>query len=116
MRSIKAFSLFELILVIFISSLVLISISLITKELIFTQKENEAITMLKLDLNSTKIIIEKNLPQIIDKLKYKDETLYLDGNILLKNVSSFNATKGANYFSIDIVLDEKIKQKWEFRL
>ncbi|QDF28250.1 hypothetical protein [Halarcobacter anaerophilus] len=116
MRLIKAFSLFELILVIFISSIVLISTSMLTKEFLFTQKENEKLAILKLDLNSTKIIIEKNLPEIINKLRYENQTLYINENILLKDVTSFSMKKEPKYLNINITLDKKIKQNWEFGL
>lgn len=112
----RAFSLFELILVILISSIVLIYSSYFTKELHLSQKENEKIAILKLDLSSAKIIIEKNLPQIVDKLKYKNNTLYIDENILLKDVSSFKITKSSSKLQIDIKLDERIEQRWVFKL
>ena len=54
----KAYTLFELILVIFISSVILIYTFSFQKELYETQITNEKLAILKIDLNSTKIIIE----------------------------------------------------------
>ncbi|WP_321314398.1 prepilin-type N-terminal cleavage/methylation domain-containing protein [Halarcobacter sp.] len=116
MKSNKAFSLLELILVISISSFVLIFVFKFSKDLYFAENETKKISILKIDLNSTKIIIEKNLPDIINKLEYKDKTLYIDNNILLKEVSSFSLMKGTKKVIIDITLDDKISQKWEFEL
>ncbi|XOB62986.1 type II secretion system protein [Campylobacterota bacterium DY0563] len=116
MKSNKAFSLLELILVIFISSFVLIFVFKFSKDLYLAESETREISILKIDLNSTKIIIEKDLPNIINKLKYKDTTLYIDDKILLKDVSNFSLIKGTQKVIIDITLDDKISQKWEFEL
>lgn len=116
MRSNKGFSLFELILVIFISSILLIFTSSFTKELYTNQIENEKIAMLKIDLNSTKIIIEKNLPNILGKLKYNNDNLYINNHLLLKNVSNFKMSNNTQKVFINITLEDKIKQRWEFVL
>ena len=112
----KAYTLFELILVIFISSIVLIYTFTFQKELYETQIKNEQIAILKIDLNSTKIIIEKNLPNIENKLTYNDSTLYYENHILLKNVTSYEISKSSNILTIDITLKEKISQEWKFKI
>jgi len=111
----NAFSLFELILVLFISSIVLIYSFSFTKELYETQITNEKIAILKIDLNSTKIILQRNLP-LTNKLKYEGTTLYLNNNILLKNVSSFDTKTSSGFIKIDITLEDTIKQTWQFKL
>lgn len=115
-KSKKAFSLFELLLVIFISSIVLIYTFTFVKESYEAQITNEKIAILKIDLNSTKIIIEKNLPSSKEKLKYDGKTLFYDGNILLKNVSKFKMSKNVDILTIEIILDNKISQIWKFKL
>ncbi len=55
----KAFSLLELIFVVFISSIVLIYTFKFSKEIYGTSIENEKIAILKIDMNSTKIFIQK---------------------------------------------------------
>ena len=112
----KAYTLFELILVIFISSIVLIYTFSFQKELYETQIANEEIAILKIDLNSTKIIIEKNLVNIESKLAYNDSTLYFEDHILLKDVSSYEMSKSSNILTINITLKEKISQEWKFKI
>lgn len=112
----KAFTLFELILVVLISSVVLIYTLTFQKELFQTQITNEKMAILKIDLNSTKIIIEKNLPNIQSKLTYNNSTLFYENSILLKEVSSFSMSKSSNILTIDITLADKISQRWMFKL
>ena len=112
----NAFSLFELIVVVFISSILLIYTFTFTKELYETQITNENIAILKIDLNSTKIIIEKNLPNSKNSLNYDGQTLFYDGNILLKNVTSFFMQTNSNILTIDITLENKISQTWKFKV
>ncbi len=111
----KTFSLFELIVVIFISSAVLIYNFKFLKEIYETQIQNEKIAILKIDLNSTKIIIEKNLHSI-DKLEYDNKTLFYDKNILLKRVTTFIIKKSLKQVKIEITLDNTISQTWIFKL
>ena len=112
----KAYTLFELIIVLFISSIILIYTFSFQKELYETQIVNEKIAILKIDLNATKIIIERNLPDIQNKLIYDGDTLLYENDILLKNVTSFDISKSSNILTINITLEEKISQNWTFRL
>jgi len=112
----KAFSLIELIIVLFIGSIIIIYTFIFTKELYQTQLDNQQTAILKIDLNSTKIIIEKNLPTIISSLKYENSTLFINDNILLKNVTAFKSKKSSNIFEINITIKDKISQTWKFSL
>lgn len=112
----KAFTLFELILVLLIGSIILIYTFTFQKELYETQIQNESIAILKIDLNSTKIIIERNLQDIQKKLSYYNNTLFYENNILLKNVTSFDISKDSNILTIDITIENKLSQTWEFKL
>lgn len=112
----KAFSLLELILVIFISSIVLIYSFTFLQQLHQTQNETQKIAILKIDMNSTKIFLESNLEDIKGKLTYKSNNLFYDKNILLKNVTSFNKSYSLNNLEIDITLDNKITQTWKFKI
>ena len=71
---------------------------------------------MKIDMNSTKIIIEKNLEDILNRLKLNSNRLFLDENILLQNVSFFSISKTLNIVTIKITLDESITQTWEFKI
>jgi prepilin-type N-terminal cleavage/methylation domain-containing protein len=112
----KAFSLLELILVIFVSSIVLIYSFTFLQQLHQTQKQTQEIAILKIDMNSTKIFIETNLQNIKNGLTYEGTTLFYNKNILLKDVSSFNRIYSVDTLQIDITLDNKIKQTWKFKL
>lgn len=112
----KAFSLFELIIVLLISSIVLIYSLKFAKEFQEEQVLNQKIAIMKIDMNSTKIIIEKNLEDILNRLKLNSNRLFLDENILLQNVSFFSISKTLNIVTIKITLDETITQTWEFKI
>jgi len=113
----KAFSLLELIIVIFIGSIIVIYSTIYSKELYEAQLNNQRIAVLKIDLNASKIIIERNLPLSKDLLEYDGQTLFYDGKLLLENVSFFSKKLNFNnILQIDIELDNKIKQVWKFKL
>lgn len=112
----KAFSLFELIIVLFISSTVIIYTFIFTKDLYQTQLDNHEIAILKIDLNSTKIIVERNLSTIQSVMKYDGSTLFLKDSILLKDVTNFSMKKISTNIEINITLDKKISQTWKFSL
>lgn len=115
MNSKSAFSLLELILALFIGSIVVISSFSLSKNLQESQIVNERLAILKLDMNSTKIFIEKNLAKK-ELLRYDGKTLYFNNRTLLENVSSFKSSSSSNIFTIDIILDKKIAQTWKFKL
>lgn len=113
----KAFSLLELIIVIFIGSIIVVYSTIYSKELYEAQLNNQRIAVLKVDLNASKIIIERNLPLSKDLLKYDAQTLFYDGRLLLENVSFFSKKLNSNnVLQIDIELEKKIKQVWQFKL
>jgi len=111
----KAFSLFELLLVLFLSSIVITYSFIFTKKIYEWEIINTQLAILKLDLNCAKIIIGKNLKKI-NKLYLQDETLYLDGNILLEKINSFSKKINNNIVHIDVTIDKKISQTWKFKL
>lgn len=111
----KAFSLFEIILVIFISSIVLIYSFSYTKELFETQKTNQELAILKIDLNSTKIILERNVENLPKKLSYENETLFLENAILLKDVNNFSIKENSSTYTINIKVKNSINKTWEIK-
>lgn len=112
----NSFSLFELIITIFISSFVIINSMFFTKELFFKQKELLAIEISKIDLLSTKLFLQLNKKDLIKNLSYEDSTLYFDNNILLEDVSNFTLKSDSNIIEIEILLKDSIKQIWKFNL
>jgi hypothetical protein len=109
----NSFSLFEIILTLIISSIVIIYSTLFAKNLFFENKINEQIEIQKIDLLSTKIFFEKHLNQI-DEFSFSNQNLYFQNNLLLENVKEFNLIKLANNTTIFINLDNKIVQTWQF--
>ena len=108
----KAYSLFELIIVLFISSLLIVYSFKFSNELYLNQEENYKLEIYKLELNSTKIFLQRNIKELPQNLSYKDKTLFFSNNILLKNVSAFNLKNSSKYIHINIELDNKISQNW----
>ncbi len=111
----NSFSLFELIIVVFISSIVIISSLSFAKNIQETQIENQELAILKIDLNATKIFLEKHKKNLAGKLKFEQNTLYFKNSILLKEVRSFSLNKTANTITIKINLKDKISQVWNLQ-
>lgn len=115
-KTLKAFSLLELIVVIFIGSSIIVYSTIFSKEYYEAEYKNQEMAILKLDLDSAKIIVEKNLPSSVNKLKYENNKLYLKDSLLLDKVTYFTKQKTSNSLEITIVLDKRIKQNWKFSL
>ena len=108
----NSFSLLEVILSILISSIVIINSAYFSKELFQTNNDMQNIEILKLDLLSTKIFLQKNNLDLEDMLTYKNNTLYFDKNILLQEVNTFSISKKAKYYEISIEVSNRIKENW----
>lgn len=108
----SSFTLLEIILSVVISAIVIINSAYFSKELFQTNKDMQNIEILKLDLLSTKIFLQKNNKDLKEKLNYKNNTLYFDKNILLQNVDEFSILKKTQFYEISIKLSNKIKEKW----
>lgn len=115
-KTLKAFSLLELIVVIFIGSSIIVYSTIFSKEYYEAEYKNQEMAILKLDLDSAKIIVEKNLPSSENELKYENNKLYLKDSLLLEKVTYFIKQKTSNSLEITIILDERIKQNWKFSL
>ncbi|GGD33077.1 hypothetical protein GCM10012288_03800 [Malaciobacter pacificus] len=109
----NSFTLFEIILSIIISSLVIIYSLAYSKELLETNKKAYELEVKKTNLLSTKVFLQKHKKDI-SKLSYKNSNLYFDNNLLLENIKNFNLNIVDNIIFIEINLDNTIKQKWSF--
>ena len=109
----NSFSLLEIILTLIISSIVIIYSTLFTKELFFENKINQQLEIQKIDLLSTKVFFEKHLNEIND-FTFSNNNLYFKNSLLLENVKSFTLNKSSNKITIEINLNDKIIQNWEF--
>ncbi len=112
----KSFSLFELIIVILISSIVIVLSSKFTAQIYEHQNFSEQRQIEKLDMLATKIFIKKNIEDALSKLNYDGNILYFGSNILLENVSKFIISNDVYYLYISIELNKHIYQKWVFKL
>lgn len=108
----NSFTLLEVILSILISAIVIINSAYFSKELFQTNKDIQNIEILKLDLLSTKIFLQKNNIDLKDKLKFYDSVLYFKDKILLQNVDTFTILKKADYYEISIKINTRIKENW----
>lgn len=112
----NSFTLLEIILSILISAIVIINSAYFSKELFQTNKEMQNIEILKLDLLSTKIFLQKNNIDLNKKLNFKNNTLYYNENILLQNVNEFTINRKTNYYEINIKIDNKIEENWNISI
>ena len=108
----NTFTLLEMILSIIISAIVIINSAYFSKELFQTNKDIQNIEILKLDLLSTKIFLQKNNEDLDKKLNYENNVLYFDKNILLQNVDEFTILKKVTFYEISIKVTNRIKEKW----
>ncbi len=111
----SAFSLFELILVILISSIMVVYSFSFLKELYSSNKNLQKRETAKVDLLSTKIFLQKHKDNL-SKLEYKNNTLYYDGSILLEKVKEFKLNQNKGKISIKINFNDMIIQTWRYSL
>ena len=112
----NSFTLLEIILTILISSIVIINSTYLSKELFETNKDIQNMEILKLDLLSSKIFLQKNNTDLEKNLTYNNDTIYFKKNILLQDVSDFNISKKDKYYEISLELKEKAKEIWKISL
>ena len=111
----NSFSLFELILTLAISTTIIIYSTLLVKDLIILNKTSLSKELARLELNSTKIFIEKNKNEL-NKFGLNNKILYFDNHILLKNVNEFNIYISNEVATINISLENSYKQVWKIAL
>lgn len=111
----NSFSLFEIILTLIISSIVIIYSTTYMKELFLENKQNQELEIDKINFKATKIFIEKNKDKL-EKINFSNHNLYFENNLLLKNVKEFILNKSAKQITIYINLKDTIIQTWEFDL
>ena len=105
----KSFSLIELIVSLFIISLISIYSIYFYKEIFFKNEQLFLDEKTKLELLNFKFYLEKN--KNFDKLSYTNKNIYYDDALLLKNVNKYTLNTTNNYISIDICLDNRVCQE-----
>lgn len=101
-----AFIIFELLLVIVISSFVLINSFISIKDIYLFTKYQQKIAILKIDLLSSKIFIQNNIENI-DKLNVKNNKLYFGNSILLEKIEKLSILKKEKYLKITLKRNNK---------
>jgi len=105
----KSFSLIELIVTIFIMSIISIYSIYFYKEIFFKNRQLLKDEKVKLELLNFKLFLEKNLG--FEKLSYKNRNIYYDGSLLLKDVNKYELNNHTNYTSINICLKNRVCQE-----
>ena len=105
----KSFSLIELIVSIFIVSLICIYSLYFYKGVFFKNEQLFLDELTKLELLNFKLFLEKNLN--FEKLSFKNQNIYYDEALLLKEVNSYKLTNSNEYVSINICLKNRVCQE-----
>lgn len=109
----NSFTLFEVILSLTISSIVIIYSMNYTKELFFSNKTIQKTELEKINLINTKIFLQKHKNEL-EKVEFQDEKLYFDKSLLLENVKEFELKRVDSFITILINYNDIIKQEWKF--
>lgn len=109
----NSFTLLEILLTIVISSVVIIYSLNFTKNLYLENEQSKNIEILKLDMMSTKIFLQKQ-NNIKSRLSFQNGNLFFDDSILLKDVKKFDIQNTNGKIEIKINLNNQIEQIWIF--
>lgn len=110
MKSFKnSFSLIELLASILIMSIITIYAMLFYKESFTLYKKEFEDEKIKLEFLNTKLFLEKKGE--FDKLSFKENNLYFDNFLLLKNLSKYSLTENTNYTEINICIKNSLCQQ-----
>ena len=107
----KAFSLFEVIISVLITSIIAVGSMAYLKDLVSLNKSNMQNEIKNLDIKKTKIFLQKNSKDINVNLNFNKNTLYFKNSILLHSISSFSSIENEKYFQIDFDFNNK-KYQW----
>ena len=111
----NSFSLFEIILTLIVSSIVIIYSTLYLKEIFYINQTTQQLEMDKINFLSTKVFIEKHKNEL-ELISYSNSNLYYKNSLLLEEVEEFSINKREKSFNIKINFKDKIIQTWEFAL
>ncbi|WP_428023499.1 prepilin-type N-terminal cleavage/methylation domain-containing protein [Arcobacter sp.] len=105
----KSFSLIELIVSIFIISLISIYSIYFYKEIFFKNEQLFLDEKTKLELLNFKLFLQKN--KNFDKLSFSNQKLYYDDALLLKEVNKYEFISKNDYISINLCLQSRVCQE-----
>ena len=105
----KAFTLIELIVSIFLISIISIYGMLFYKNTYLSFENEFEKEKLKLQFINTKLFLEKN--KALENLSLKDSKLYYNNHLLLKNVTNYSLIKDIKNTTISFCIEEKLCKK-----
>lgn len=111
----KAFISLELLLVIVIASVILISSYKVVTNIYLSSKNSQIISINRLDLLSSKIILQKR-PILIDSLHIKNRNLYINNSLFLQNVKNFKIKNFKNFKIVSFIYNNTQNIQWAIRL
>ncbi|PKI81152.1 hypothetical protein CP960_06220 [Malaciobacter halophilus] len=111
----KAFISLELLLVIVIASVILISSYKVVTNIYLSSKNSQIISINRLDLLSSKIILQKR-PILIDSLYIKNRNLYINNSLFLQNVKNFKIKNFKNFKIVSFIYNNTQNIQWVIRL
>jgi hypothetical protein len=87
----KSFTLFESIIVLLLSIIIIYTVLSLKRVIYYTYKQQHNIVLTKIELETTKLFLEKQLQSDIklEMLSFNSDKLYYNDNLLLENVSLF---------------------------
>ncbi len=112
----KSFIIFELLLVIVISSVIIINTFISIKDLYLSSLNSQKVAIYKIDLLSSKLLIKRNIYKIKTLLKYENSTLYFNNALLLEEIKDFTLEEQDNFISIKFLYKNHLDIKWVFKL
>jgi len=114
----KSISLIEIIFILIISSVLFLSISNLSLDLNKTNTTEYKKSILKIEFESTRLFLQKKLSidLNLDKLEYSNNTIYYNGNVLLKNVLSYSKITLNDKITLSICLQDKINMCQNIRI
>jgi hypothetical protein len=115
----KGLILFELIVVIVLSSILFLTTSNFLITIYKKDKINFSTNLTKIEFESTKLFLKQLLKKQnnLQNINYENNKLYYNLNILQNKVTKFNISKQNNIYTINICIKirDNICQKWIIR-
>ncbi|RXJ87214.1 hypothetical protein [Arcobacter sp. CECT 8985] len=110
----KAFITFELLIVLIISSLVIINSFISIKDIYTLSKKDESKAIYKVDLLSSKIILQKT-KDYLNNLHYKNHNLLIKNSLFLENIDNFKISKNNSFTNISFRYKNSYDVNWVFK-
>ena len=102
----KSFSLLEVLVVLVILSIIVYTVIQLTYIISYTNKQNHRDTLLKIELESTRLFIKNHL-DTYNLLSFKEDKLLYKDNLLLERVESFDIKMYNTYLSYTICIKKE---------